>query len=100
MSVLTSMYSKSKVYTLLSFDAAYDYATSRSEVDFLASNRRFGPSIGISAKWSILNHLSRAPELRNSRLGEERSQLAYKNDSISALADLRNYYEVDRKSVV
>lgn len=93
-SELTTKEAKSRFYPQLSFYAAYDFGTSSSEVGFLASNRSFGPSIGITAKWSILNHLSRATELRNSRLGEERSQLAYKNDSISALADLRNYYEV------
>ncbi|HLW30087.1 MAG TPA: TolC family protein [Brumimicrobium sp.] len=93
-SELTTKEAKSRFYPQLSLYAAYDYGTSKNEVGFLASNRSFGPSIGITAKWSILNHLSRATELRNSRLGEERSQLSYQNDSINALADLRNYYEV------
>ena len=93
-SELTTKEAKSRFYPQLSFYAAYDYGTSRSEVGFLASNRSYGPSVGITAKWSILNHLSRATELRNSRLSEERSQLSYQNDSINALADLRNYYEV------
>ena len=93
-SELTTKEAKSRFYPQLSFYAAYDYGTSKSEVGFLASNRSYGPSIGVTAKWSILNHLSRATELRNSRLGEERSQLTYQSDSINALADLRNYYEV------
>ncbi|HZH85664.1 MAG TPA: TolC family protein [Brumimicrobium sp.] len=93
-SELSTKEAKSRFYPQLSFYAAYDYGNSVNEVGFLASNRSFGPSIGITAKWSILNHLSRATELRNSRLIEERSELAYLNDSISALADLRNYYEV------
>ena len=93
-SELTTKEAKSRFYPQLSFYAAYDYGTSKNEVGFLASNRSYGPSIGVTAKWSILNHLSRATELRNSRLGEERSQLTYQSDSINALADLRNYYEV------
>lgn len=93
-SELSTKEAKSRFYPQLSFYAAYDYGNSVNEVGFLASNRSYGPSIGITAKWSILNHLSRATELKNSRLYEERSQLAYQNDSINALADLRNYYEV------
>ncbi|PWH81355.1 TolC family protein [Brumimicrobium oceani] len=93
-SELSTKEAQSRFYPQLSFYAAYDYGNSVNEVGFLASNRSYGPSIGITAKWSILNHLSRATELKNSRLNEERSQLAYQNDSINALADLRNYYEV------
>ena len=93
-SELSTKEAQSRFYPQLSFYAAYDYGNSVNEVGFLASNRSYGPSIGITAKWSILNHLSRATELKNSRLYEERSQLAYQNDSINALADLRNYYEV------
>lgn len=93
-SELSTKEAKSRFYPQLSFYAAYDYGKSANEVGFLASNRSFGPSIGITAKWSILNHLSRATELKNSRLYEERSELAYQNDSINALADLRNYFEV------
>lgn len=93
-SELSTKEAQSRFYPQLSFYAAYDYGNSVNEVGFLASNRSHGPSIGITAKWSILNHLSRATELKNSRLYEDRSQLAYQNDSINALADLRNYYQV------
>ncbi len=93
-SELSTKEAQSRFYPQLSFYAAYDYGNSVNEVGFLASNRSHGPSIGITARWSILNHLSRATELKNSRLSEERSQLTYQNDSISALADLRNYFEV------
>lgn len=93
-SELSTKEAKSKFYPQLSFYAAYDFGNSVNEVGFLASNRSYGPSIGITARWSILNHLTRATELRNSKLNEERSELAYQNDSINALADLRNYYEV------
>ncbi|RYM35122.1 TolC family protein [Brumimicrobium glaciale] len=93
-SKLSTKEAQSRFYPQLSFYAAYDYGNSVNEVGFLASNRSHGPSIGITAKWSILNHLSRATELRNSRLNEERSQLVLQNDSINALADLRNYYQV------
>jgi outer membrane protein TolC len=93
-SELSTKEAQSRFYPQLSFYAAYDYGNSVNEVGFLASNRSHGPSIGITAKWSILNHLSRATELRNSRLNEERSQLVLQNDSINALADLRNYYQV------
>jgi outer membrane protein TolC len=93
-SELSTKEAKSRFYPQLSFYAAYNFGSSVNEVGFLASNRSFGPSIGITAKWGILNQLSRATELRNSRLNEERSELVYQNDSISALADLRNYYEV------
>ncbi|RFC53287.1 TolC family protein [Brumimicrobium aurantiacum] len=91
---LTTKEAKSRFYPQLSFYAAYNFGSSVNEVGFLASNRSYGPSVGITASWSILNHLSRATELRNSRLNEERAQLTLKNDSISALADLNNYYQV------
>ncbi|PKR81334.1 hypothetical protein CW751_04565 [Brumimicrobium salinarum] len=93
-SELSTKEAKSRFYPQLSFYAAYDFGSSKNEVGFLASNRSYGPSIGITAKWSILNHLSRATELRNSKLNKERAELSYKNDSINALADLRNYFEV------
>ena len=93
-SELSTKEAKSSFYPQLSFYAAYNFGNSVNEVGFLASNRSYGPSIGITASWSILNQLSRVTEFRNSRLNEERSELAYQNDSIGALADLRNYYQV------
>ncbi len=92
-SELSTKEAKSRFYPQLSFYAAYNYGNSVNEVGFLASNRSFGPSIGITLKWNILNNLSRATELRNSRLNTERAELSLKSDSINELADLRNYYE-------
>ncbi len=63
-SELSTKEAQSRFYPQLSFYAAYDYGNSVNEVGFLASNRSYGPSIGITAKWSILNHLSRATELK------------------------------------
>ncbi|WP_107039665.1 TolC family protein [Brumimicrobium mesophilum] len=93
-SELSTKEAKSKFYPQLSFYAAYNFGNSVNEVGFLASNRSYGPSVGITASWSILNQLSSVTELRNSRLNVERSELAYQNDSINALADLRNYYQM------
>jgi outer membrane protein TolC len=92
-SELSTKEAKSRFYPQLSFYANYNYGTSVNEVGFLKTNRTIGSSFGITAKWSILNHLSRSTELKNKRLDEKRSELSYQNDSISGMADLRNYYK-------
>tara|TARA_B100000508_G_C11465616_1_gene282028 strand:+ start:12624 stop:13925 length:1302 start_codon:yes stop_codon:yes gene_type:complete len=85
---------KSRFYPQLSLYAAYNFGNSVNEVGFLASRRSFGPSFGVSAQWSILNHLSRATELKNSRIAEDQAQLSYQQDSLQGLTDLRNYYNM------
>lgn len=85
---------KSRFYPQLSLYAAYNFGSSVNEVGFLASRRSFGPSFGVSAQWSILNHLSRATELKNSRIAEDQAQLSYQQDSLQGLTDLRNYYNM------
>lgn len=85
---------KSRFYPQLSLYAAYNFGNSVNEVGFLRSNRSFGPSFGVSAQWSILNHLSRATELKNSRIAEDQAKLSYKQDSLQGLTDLRNYYNM------
>ncbi|MGM0478492.1 MAG: TolC family protein [Bacteroidota bacterium] len=85
---------KSRFYPQLSLYSSYNFGNSVNEVGFLASRRSFGPSFGVSAQWSILDHLSRSTELKNARIAEDQAQITYQQDSLQGMTDLRNYYNM------
>lgn len=83
---------KSRYYPQLGFYAAYNFARSENEIGFLRTNRAYGPSVGLTLRWDILDQLSRYSGMKNAKLQIETSELQEKQEKIFIESELRRAY--------
>lgn len=62
-------------YPQLSFYSQYGFNSSLNQVGILNSNRSYGPGIGFSLRWNILDRLSNYTTIRNITLQQNSSEL-------------------------
>lgn len=83
---------RSLYYPQLSFYAQYGYASSKNEVGILNSNRSFGPGVGFTFKWNILDRLSTYTAMKNNTLNQENAVLAEQEQNLFIETELRKVY--------
>lgn len=83
---------RSMYFPQLSFYAQYGYASSKNEVGILNSNRSFGPGVGFTFKWNILDRLSTYTAMKNSTLNQENAVLVEQEQSLFIETELRKVY--------
>lgn len=71
---------KGSFYPQLGIYANYHFNSAQNEVGFLLSNRVYGPSFGIMARWDIIDRLARFTELKNANLRLENAELQQKEE--------------------
>ena len=83
---------QSLYYPQLSFYAKYNYGSSQNEVGILNSNRTFGPGIGLTFSWNILDRLSTYTAMKNSTISQENALLAEQEQQLFVETELRKVY--------
>lgn len=83
---------RSLYFPQLSFFAQYGYTSSKNEVGILNSNRSFGPGVGFTFKWNILDRLSTYTAMKNSTLNQENAILAEQEQQLFIETELRKVY--------
>jgi outer membrane protein TolC len=83
----------SRYYPQIGLFANYNFGQSQNEVGFLLSNRSFGPSVGLYARWDILDQLSRYSGLKNAKVMVESAEYAQKEQELMISSELRKSYE-------
>lgn len=83
---------RSLYFPQLSFYAQYGYTSSKNEVGILNSNRSFGPGVGFTFKWNILDRLSTYTAMKNSVLYQENAVLAEQEQQLFIETELRKVY--------
>ncbi len=82
----------SRFYPQLGFYAAYNLNTAQNEVGFLLSNRVYGPSVGLTLRWDILDQLSRFQELKNAKIHIENAELGLKEQQLFISSELKKAF--------
>lgn len=62
-------------YPQVSFYSQYAFTTSQNQVGILNSNRSFGPGVGFSLRWNILDRLANYTTIRNIDLQQNTAEL-------------------------
>lgn len=83
---------RSLYFPQLSFFAQYGYTSSKNEVGILNSNRSFGPGVGFTFKWNILDRLSTYTAMKNSALQNENAILAEQEQNLFIETELQKVY--------
>ena len=83
---------KSRFYPQLGVYANYNFNTSQNEVGFLRSNRVYGPSVGITLRWDILDQLSRFQELKNAKINQQNAELMEQQETLIIRSELQEAY--------
>jgi outer membrane protein len=83
----------SRFYPQIGLFANYNFGQSQNEVGFLLSNRSFGPSVGLYARWDILDQLSRYSGVKNAKILMESAEYAEKEQELMISSELRKSYE-------
>ena len=83
---------QSLYFPQLSFFAQYTYGSSQNEVGILNSNRTFGPGIGLTFSWNILDRLSTYTAMKNSTISQENAHLAELEQQLFVETELRKVY--------
>jgi outer membrane protein TolC len=83
---------QSLYFPQLSFFAQYTYGSSQNEVGILNSNRTFGPGIGLTFSWNILDRLSTYTAMKNSTINQENAHLAEQEQQLFVETELRKVY--------
>lgn len=83
----------SRYYPQIGLFANYNFGQSQNEVGFLLSNRSFGPSVGLYARWDILDQLSRYSGVKNAKIIIESAEYAQKEQELMISSELRKSYE-------
>lgn len=83
---------KSRFYPQLGVYASYNFNTSQNEVGFLRSNRVFGPSVGITLRWDILDQLSRFQELKNTKIDQHNAALIKQQEELIIRTELQEAF--------
>lgn len=83
----------SRYYPQIGLFANYNFGQSQNEVGFLLSNRSFGPSVGLYARWDILDQLSRYSGVKNAKILMESAEYVQKEQELTISNELRKSYE-------
>jgi outer membrane protein TolC len=83
----------SRFYPQIGLFANYNFGQSQNEVGFLLSNRSFGPSVGLYARWDILDQLSRYSGVKNAKIMVESTEFAQKEQELLISNELRKSFE-------
>lgn len=84
---------RSNYFPQLSFYAQYAFSHSESQVGILNSNRSFGPGVGLSLSWNILNDLSTYTGLKNAKITSENAELMMKDQELFIASELRKSFD-------
>ena len=80
----------------------YIYGAQQNQVGILNSSRTFGPGVGLTLQWTILDRLSTYTALKNNNLYRENAQLVQQQQEQFIKAELRktfNEYEWARQNL-
>lgn len=92
LSMLNSELVKGAKLPEVSLQGTLNYGYTRNDVGFLLSNRNFGPTIGITLRYTIYDGDNRNQDMANARIGEENARLR-EADLLRVLeAQIRNSY--------
>jgi outer membrane protein len=81
-----------RFYPQLGLYASYNFGRSQNQVGFLLSNRAYGPSVGLTLRWDILDQMSRYQNLKNAKIHIENAHLEEEQQSLFVSSELRNAY--------
>jgi outer membrane protein TolC len=92
LSALNSEMLKGAKMPELSLQGTLNYGYTRNDVGFLLSNRNFGPTIGLTLRYTIYDGDNRNRDIANARINEENARLR-ETDLLRVLeAQIRNSY--------
>lgn len=101
---------QSRYYPQLSIYGQYSLNISHSQAGFLLSNQSYGPGVGITLSWSILDGLSKITSVKNNKVQQENAQLSIEKQQLiiqtevaKAWQDYENanrLFQLENKSIV
>lgn len=77
----------------LSLNSGYNYDRSASEAGFLLSNRVYGWSYGITARWNLFDGWNQQRRIENATIQQDISRLEYENTRQHVMGDLEVAYK-------
>lgn len=93
---------RSAYYPQIGVYGQYMYGAQQNQVGILNSSRTFGPGVGLTLQWTILDRLSTYTALKNNNLYLENAQLVQQQQEQFIKAELRktfNEYECARRNL-
>lgn len=84
---------KSNYFPQINFYAQYVFSNSESQVGILNSNRAFGPGVGLSLSWNILNDLSTYSGLKNAKIASENAEFVMKDQELFITSELQKSFD-------
>jgi len=79
-------------YPQVSLYGQYAYGQSKKQVGILNSNQNYGPSLGLTLQWNILNRLTNYTALKNNTLQKDNAELNLQNRESIIQGELRKAY--------
>lgn len=79
-------------YPQLSFYSQIAFGRSENEVGILNSNRTFGPGVGITLQWTILDRLATFTALKNNTIQQENANLQVQQQELFLQSELKKAF--------
>ena len=79
-------------YPQVSLYGQFGYGRSQNQVGILNSNQNYGPGVGLTFQWNILNRLSNYTALKNNSIQAENASLKLQNQTNIIQAELRKAF--------
>lgn len=92
LSALNSEMMKGAKLPELSLQSTLNFGYTRNDVGFLLSNRNFGPTIGLTLRYTIYDGDNRNREIANARISEENARIREADLNRVLEAQVRNSY--------
>lgn len=79
-------------YPQVSLYGQFAFGRSQNQVGILNSNQNYGPGVGLTLQWNILNRLSTYTALKNSALQQANAELNLQNQTTIIQTELRKAF--------
>jgi outer membrane protein TolC len=79
-------------YPQISLYSQFAFGHSQNQIGILNSNRNYGPGVGFTLQWNILNKMSTYTALKNNSVQQENADLRFQNQQSIIQTELRKAY--------
>lgn len=84
---------QSRYYPQLSIYGQYSLNLSHSQAGFLLSNQSYGPGVGITLSWSILDGLSKVTAVKNNKLQQDNANINTEKQEFSIRSEVSKAWQ-------